>query len=150
MPELPEVETIKNELSPHVIGHSITGITIFWERMVTQPAPDQFQAGVIGHKITDLTRRGKYLFFHLGSGRVLVIHLRMTGSLLVKPASAPVGRFVRAIIHLDGETAIHFRARPPLPVPSCDTQLACRNDEAFSASLVFTTRPLDSSPICSC
>jgi len=109
MPELPEVETIKNELSPHVIGRSLTGITIFWERMVTQPSIDQFRAGVIGHKIAGLTRRGKYLFFHLSSGQVLTIHLRMTGSLLVKPEAAPPGKFVRAIIHLDDGTAIHFR-----------------------------------------
>jgi formamidopyrimidine-DNA glycosylase len=105
MPELPEVETIKNELAPHIIGRAVTGVTLFWEGIVRQPSVEEFCSRVIGQKITGVERRGKYLFFSLTSGESLIIHLKMTGSLLLKPPD----RFIRAIIHLDGGTQIYFR-----------------------------------------
>lgn len=105
MPELPEVETIKNELLPHVIGRTIKGVDIFWDKMVRQPSVDEFRSRIISRKITRLSRRGKYLFFHLLGGDVLVMHMKMTGSLLVNPSD---GRFTRAILHLDNGVALHF------------------------------------------
>jgi formamidopyrimidine-DNA glycosylase len=105
MPELPEVETIKNELLPHVLGRTITGVELFWERIVRQPSLEEFRSLVIGKKITGLSRRGKYLFFHLNGGPVLVMHMKMTGSLLVDPSDT---RFTRAIVHLDNSSHIHF------------------------------------------
>ncbi len=105
MPELPEVETIKNELLPHVLGRTIIGVELFWERIVRQPPVDEFLSKVIGQKITALSRRGKYLFFHLSGGWVLVMHMKMTGSLLVNPSDT---RFTRAILHLDGGVDMHF------------------------------------------
>lgn len=105
MPELPEVETIKNELLPYVIGRTITGITLYWERIVRQPSVSEFEAKVIGQTIITLSRRGKYLFFYLSSGDVLVMHLKMTGSLLIDPDD---DKFTRAIIKLDSGTEIHF------------------------------------------
>jgi len=105
MPELPEVETIKNELAPHIIGHTITGITLFDERIVRQPPVAEFGSRIIGETITEIGRRGKYLFFSLTSGQTLVIHLKMTGSLWLTPPD----RFTRAVIHLDGDTKIYFR-----------------------------------------
>ena len=83
MPELPEVETIKNELLPHTIGRRVDGVTLFWEGIVRQPSVEEFYSRLIGQSITGLTRRGKYLLFSLTSTKVLIIHLRMTGSLLV-------------------------------------------------------------------
>ena len=105
MPELPEVETIKNELIPHVIGHSITGVTLFDEKLVHQPSVKEFCSRLIGQKITGVERRGKYLIFDLASGEALIIHLRMSGSLLLKPPE----RFTRAILHLEGGTELYFR-----------------------------------------
>ncbi len=110
MPELPEVETIKNELSPHVVGHCFTGVTLFWEGIVRQPSVEEFRSRLVGQRITGISRRGKYLIFSLtSSGEKLVIHLRMTGSLLLKPNSAEPERFIRAILYLNGGKAIHFR-----------------------------------------
>ena len=105
MPELPEVETIKNELLPHVLGRTVTGVDLFWERIVRQPSAEEFRSRIIGQRITGLSRRGKYLFFHLSGGEVLVMHMKMTGSLLVDPSD---GRFTRAILHLDNGAALHF------------------------------------------
>ena len=105
MPELPEVETIKNELSPHVIGRSVSGLSFFWEGIVRQPSLEEFYSRLIGQKITGVGRRGKYLIFSLSSGQALIIHLKMTGSLWLKEPE----KFVRAIIHLDDGTNIYFR-----------------------------------------
>ena len=109
MPELPEVETVKNELTPHVIGHRITDVSLVWEGIVRQPSAGEFSSRLIGQAITGVARRGKYLIFNLTSGDQLIIHLRMSGSLLLRPASALEERFTRAIIHLDNETAVIFR-----------------------------------------
>ncbi|MFC1956293.1 DNA-formamidopyrimidine glycosylase [Chloroflexota bacterium] len=108
MPELPEVETVKNELSPHIIGRKVTGVTLLWEGMARQPSVKDFRSRLIGQTITGLARRGKYLLFSLSSGEILVIHLRMTGSLLLKPDS-PDDRYIRAVIHLDEGVEIYFR-----------------------------------------
>jgi formamidopyrimidine-DNA glycosylase len=106
MPELPEVETIKNELLPHIMGRTITGVAVYWDKMVKQPSVGEFCERVTGQKITDLTRLGKYLFFHLGSGEKLVMHMKMTGSLLINPSD---DKFARAIFQLDNGSSMYFR-----------------------------------------
>jgi formamidopyrimidine-DNA glycosylase len=106
MPELPEVETIKNELSPRVLGRSIKSVDVFWDKMVRRPSLPEFRRRVIGQKITRLSRRGKYLFFHLEADGVLVMHMKMTGSLLVDPTD---DKFSRAVFYLDDGAAVHFR-----------------------------------------
>ena len=108
MPELPEVETIKNELAPHILGRQVTGITLSWDGIVSQPSVKDFSSHLIGQKITRLARRGKYLLFGLSSGEILVIHLRMTGSLLLNSATSD-DKYIRAIIQLDGGIRLSFR-----------------------------------------
>ena len=109
MPELPEVESTKNELLPHIVGRRISGVTLFWTGIVRQPSVAEFCSRLIGQRLTGVTRRGKYLIFSLTSGKALIIHLKMTGSLLLKPASAEPAKFTRAIIYLDKETQLCFR-----------------------------------------
>jgi len=109
MPELPEVETIKNELLPHVVGRRITGVTLDWEGIVRQPSAEEFCSCLTGQEISGITRRGKYLIFSLSSGALLVIHLRLTGSLLIGQNSSPPPKYTRAIINLDKGTSLFFR-----------------------------------------
>jgi|TARA_B100000315_G_scaffold89522_1_gene82258 formamidopyrimidine-DNA glycosylase len=109
MPELPEVETIKNELTPHIIGRTVTNVTLFWEGIVRQPTVTEFRSRLIGREITGVTRRGKYLLVSLNSHEWLIIHLKMSGALLVRPDSSEPPRFTRAIIHLDNSTRVFFR-----------------------------------------
>ncbi len=109
MPELPEVETIKNELLPHIVEHRVDGVTLFWEGIVKEPSVEEFHSRLIGQRLTGLTRRGKYLLFRLTSTKVLIIHLRMTGSLLVGQDSSEPPKYTRAIIHLDKDINIFFR-----------------------------------------
>ncbi len=109
MPELPEVETIKSELMPDIIGRRISDITLLWEGIVRQPPAEEFRSRLIGQEITALARRGKYLIISLSNHETLIIHLKMSGSLLLKPNPAEVDKYTRAVIHLDKEAALHFR-----------------------------------------
>ena len=85
MPELPEVETIKNELLPSVRRRCFRQVAIFDRRLVAPlPAPE-FCLGLTGQTVEEVTRRGKYLLFQLSSGQCLIMHLRMTGALLLNP-----------------------------------------------------------------
>jgi formamidopyrimidine-DNA glycosylase len=108
-PELPEVETIKNELTPYVIGRRITSVNVLWDRSVRQPSVDEFKKQLTRRKITGLARRGKYLVFSLDDGNKLIVHLRMTGALLVKPKGCEPEKYVRVVFCLDDGSVIHFR-----------------------------------------
>ncbi len=109
MPELPEVETIKNELMPHVIGRRVAGVTLGWEGIVKQSSSEDFCARLVGQGVTWISRRGKYLIFSLSSGEALIIHLKMTGSLLLNHASDKPDKFIRAVLYLDNNYQLRFR-----------------------------------------
>jgi formamidopyrimidine-DNA glycosylase len=109
MPELPEVETIKNELAPWVVGRSFTEVTILDAKAVCGGSAEEVRRGLIGQKVESLERRGKYLIFHLSNGRSLIIHLRMTGSLLLDPGEDT--RYARAVFHLSNRHRFVFNDR---------------------------------------
>ncbi|MBI2860492.1 MAG: bifunctional DNA-formamidopyrimidine glycosylase/DNA-(apurinic or apyrimidinic site) lyase [Chloroflexi bacterium] len=109
MPELPEVETIKNELEPFVVGRKITGVKLLWPGMVSRPSPDEFVSRLRSRNIAGISRRGKYLILGLSGGDALVMHLRMTGTLLVNPNSSPPSAYTRAVFHLDDGTEVYFQ-----------------------------------------
>jgi formamidopyrimidine-DNA glycosylase len=109
MPELPEVETIRNELAPWVMGQSFTKVTISDAKVASGRTAREIRRGLIGQKIESLERRGKYLIFHLSNGKALIIHLRMTGSLLLNPKE--VERYARAVFHLSNGHRFVFRDR---------------------------------------
>ena len=107
MPELPEVETIRNDLRPLLRGHQFEGTAIFWPRSIAVPRPETFTRQLTGQRIEDIGRKGKYLVFHLSDDHLLV-HLRMTGRLALVNADVPPGRHTRVILYLDGGWALHF------------------------------------------
>ena len=57
-----------------------------WQGTIAEPSVEQFRQGLIGREIIGLSRRGKHLIFELDNGTFLIVHMRMTGSLLLKPA----------------------------------------------------------------
>jgi formamidopyrimidine-DNA glycosylase len=109
LPELPEVETIKNELSPHVIGRRFTNVIVCDAKPVKRPSVDEFRREVIGQNISRLERRGKYLIFRLSSDNVLIIHLKMTGTLLLNPEQTD--RYARVVFNLDDGSQLVFTDR---------------------------------------
>ena len=96
MPELPEVETIRRQLEPLVVGRRLISAWAFPHPKFT-PALE-----VEGATITGTARRGKYLLLPLDDGRELIVHLGMTGSLRVRPAGDVGDAYVRAWWGLEG------------------------------------------------
>ena len=81
MPELPEVETVRASLEPAVVGRRFERVEITDPRLTRPLDPQEVSAELSGEVVQSLERRGKYLIFRFRSGRVLLIHLRMTGTL---------------------------------------------------------------------
>jgi formamidopyrimidine-DNA glycosylase len=85
MPELPEVETIKNGLAPRITGLTFSGVKVYDTRPVQDLDLEEFCSRLIGRKVLGLERRGKYMIIRLSGGENLIVHLRMTGALLWDP-----------------------------------------------------------------
>ena len=90
MPELPEVETIARGLRRAVSGKTIVQASVVLPKVVL-PEPKRFVREIQGERIATVGRRGKFVVVSLQSGRSLVVHLRMTGRLIVQPAGALAG-----------------------------------------------------------
>ena len=86
MPELPEVETVRRQLEPELIGRRIEKVSVLDERLTRPEAPRAVERAVTGRAVEAVGRRGKYLLIELDGERTLAIHLRMTGNLLLREA----------------------------------------------------------------
>jgi formamidopyrimidine-DNA glycosylase len=84
MPELPEVETVVRQLEPEVEGHLIERLEVLDPRWSRPVPPQELGAAVSGSTIERLGRRGKYILMGLDGARTLVMHLRMTGNLVLR------------------------------------------------------------------
>jgi formamidopyrimidine-DNA glycosylase len=110
VPELPEVETVRRRIAPLVEGATIAGAEIVDPRLTRPVSPSLVADALVGERIAAVERRGKYLLWRLGSGRTLVVHLRMTGSLLHFPAGdLPADAYRRATLALDTGAAVGYR-----------------------------------------
>lgn len=134
MPELPEVETTVRDLKPHLIGHAITSAAVHWDRTIAHPDTHAFKRGIVGHTVRDITRRGKFLVFHLekhlasrgrraGDSRAneyltgqpggdphkyLLVHLRMTGGFAFHQPRERRDKHVHVTIRLDDGRELRF------------------------------------------
>jgi formamidopyrimidine-DNA glycosylase len=85
VPELPEVETIARGLANALTGKTVAAATVTLPRVVL-PESRRFAREIVGERIATVGRRGKYVVATFASGRALLVHLRMTGRLVVQPA----------------------------------------------------------------
>jgi formamidopyrimidine-DNA glycosylase len=108
MPELPEVETLARELRRALVGRSIVGVEVRWPRTVTAPDPETFARRLVGRRIQEIQRRGKWLLLGLDEGDWLLVHLRMSGRLAVESADAPEDPYTRVVLHLDDGHRLRF------------------------------------------
>jgi formamidopyrimidine-DNA glycosylase len=110
MPELPEVETIRLALEPHVVGRTFERVEILDPRLVRPFEPLAVAAELEGERVAALERRGKYLIVRFESGRVLLIHLRMTGSLRhAGDDGLDEDPYRRAVVNLDDGSDVAYR-----------------------------------------
>jgi formamidopyrimidine-DNA glycosylase len=107
VPELPEVETIRRHLAPHVEGRVVERMEVLDPRWSEPAPPDEVSAAVEGRRVERVSRRGKYLDWELEDEVHLVMHLRMTGNILLARPEDPQPPYVRVQIALDsGERAL--------------------------------------------
>jgi formamidopyrimidine-DNA glycosylase len=111
VPELPEVETVRQGLSRWVAGRTIESVEVLHPRAVRRHAAGgaDFVAALAGRTITDVRRRGKYLWFALDSDDAIVGHLGMSGQMLLVEAQTPPGPHLRVrFIFRDGGPQLRF------------------------------------------
>ena len=110
MPELPEVESVRRQLEPTLVGRRFERVSIDDPRLVRPYEPAEVAAELEGESVAAVERRGKYLVVRFESGRALLIHLRMTGSLLSAPSgSLPDDPHRRAVVNLDDGSDVAYR-----------------------------------------
>jgi len=108
VPELPEVETIARGLANAVAGKTIASATVLRPKVVL-PEAERFVAELAGDRIERVGRRGKFVVLSLFSGRQLVVHLRMTGRLIVQSAAATIPEpYSNVLLDLHDGTRICF------------------------------------------
>jgi formamidopyrimidine-DNA glycosylase len=109
MPELPEVETVRARLEPVLTGRRFERVEIHDPRLVRPYEPAEVAAELQGERVAAVERRGKYLIFRFESGRVLLIHLRMTGSLRHTNGDLAEDPHRRAVVRLDNGSDVAYR-----------------------------------------
>lgn len=102
MPELPEVETVRRGIAAHVVGRPIVGVDVGRERTVRRTSRQAVIDGLTGATVTEFSRRGKYLLGSLDTGDVVMVHLRMSGRLLMATPDDPIEPHTHVVIHLGG------------------------------------------------
>ncbi|OBK76496.1 DNA-formamidopyrimidine glycosylase [Mycobacterium sp. 1164985.4] len=108
MPELPEVEVVRRGLHAHVVDKTITAVRVHHPRAVRrhEAGPADLTARLLDSTITGTGRRGKYLWLTLNDGSALVVHLGMSGQMLLGPL--PRENHLRIAALLDDGTALSF------------------------------------------
>ncbi len=107
MPELPEVETIIRRLRVDLIGRKIKSADLLWERTLETPKPALFKKNIVGQSITSVNRRAKYIVISL-SVDTLIIHLRMSGDILIRNEGEAIHKHDRLILHLSDGCYLAF------------------------------------------
>src|SRR5437763_10798969 len=109
MPELPEVETVRTGLEPKLVGRRFEDVEILDSRLTRPTDPAEVAAELTGERVAAVGRRGKYLIVRFESGLVLLIHLRMTGTLTHSHNGAVAASHVRAVVSLDDGSDVTYR-----------------------------------------
>ncbi len=108
MPELPEVETVRRSLEQVLSGEKIVKVELYYGGIVKTPDPQSFVDILQGKVIQELKRRGKYLIFCLSDNYNLIIHLRMTGQLILCEPGTSIAKHTHIIFHLGNGRELRF------------------------------------------
>ena len=109
MPELPEVQTIVNNLvASDVINRTIVGVEVFWPKTIGDMKTETFRKKVSGQTIQNIRRRAKYIIFDFAAQWHLLVHLRMSGRLYLTPNSLKHDKHEHVIFHLNDNSDLRF------------------------------------------
>ena len=107
MPELPEVETVKNLLNKIVVGRSIKSIDVLRSKNI-EGDPTTFVNALTNQKYLSVSRKGKFLLFHLTNNLVILSHLRMEGKYYEYDEKEPNSKYARVVFHLDNDKKLIY------------------------------------------
>ncbi len=107
MPELPEVETIKNILKNILIGKRIIAIDINRDKTILGSS-EEFKNNLVNKTILDISRKGKYLIFHLSENFIILAHLKMEGKFYLLSENEPDSKYAKVIFHLASNEKLCF------------------------------------------
>jgi formamidopyrimidine-DNA glycosylase len=143
LPELPEVETIIADLRPHLVGRTIVRCELRFPSIVRHPEPETFIDSITGLRIEAAGRRGKFILIALGAGRLLVVHLGMSGQLRLVDPSTEIASHTHAIFDLEGGppgtgSAGPGGSRGDAPPQTVGRQLRYRDPRRFGRLLLGT------------
>ena len=108
MPELPEIETIKSVIEPQIQGLTIENVLVNRPEVIAHPTADEFCEDVTGQEIFSMARRGKFLIINLGNKNKIILHLRMTGCLLVTPSDYQLEKHTHIMMQLSNGMELRF------------------------------------------
>lgn len=109
MPELPEVETYIRDLAPLLRGRQVASAHVRWPCTIAAPEPEAFVQRITGQRFVEFGRRAKYMLLGMDSGDTLIVHLRMTGHLLVQSGLFEPDAHTHVVIGLDDGRQLHFQ-----------------------------------------
>lgn len=107
MPELPEVENVRNGLKQLITGKTITSVRVLWANIIKDPSVSEFTRRIEGQKIEDIRRRGKFLLFVLTED-VLISHLRMEGKYRLEGPEVPLSKHTHVVFELDSKEELRY------------------------------------------
>ena len=107
MPELPEVETVKNGLKKKVLNKKITSCKVLYENIIAYPNKDKFIKLIKGETINDIKRRGKFLLFELDN-YYLISHLRMEGKYFIKEPNEALNKHDHVVFTLNNKEELRY------------------------------------------
>lgn len=108
MPELPEVETVRQLLKREVVGKKIKSVNLFYPKIIEYPATDLFKESIINETINDVKRRGKWLIFELDHF-YLLSHLRMEGKYNIKQQGDLVSKHEHVAFIFSDDTELRYQ-----------------------------------------
>ena len=109
MPELPEVETVRRSLELVLPGRTIVDLVVREPRLRTHVDEDRLHELIRGRRVLSLTRRAKYVLIHVTGGSCLLVHLGMTGQVLMVSPAQPLDKHDHLIFTLDNGAEMRFR-----------------------------------------
>ena len=108
MPELPEVETVRQTLRKNILGKQVSGITVLYERMIVGSSVSEFKEKLIGKTLLEIGRKGKYLYFMFSDDIYLISHLRMEGKYFIKPIGDEIVKHEHVIFEFSDGLSLRY------------------------------------------
>ena len=108
MPELVEVQTVIDVIEPQIVGKRINKIRVYQPSVIANRTDEEFENEMVAQVVSAVKRRGKYILLTLGSGKVMMLHLRMTCGFMVTPEEYPMAPHTHVVWTMDNGTQLRF------------------------------------------